>query len=363
VSQPSSCMNEAMPRVAASTIRSFRIDGTVSLSSDDVASILQIPSLTSLELGNSGQLDDTVFASVQTSQRQQQPVAALTTLRLGQCPLNVSNSCVSSIAKLFSQLQSLEICGSSVVTALCISCLTPLQRLTTLSFAGCDGFGDLGLSELGYIASLTSLNIDSCKNVSNKGLKIISERTSSRLRSLSAANIWCNNEGLVHIAKMTELRHLCLSHNIGFDDDGLSHLKALEALTSINLDECTNLTLLSSLVCLLKLPKLQSISMAQCNNATCDCIDELLCRDDPTKLTVLALPHCELTDAAVVALTKSRHIADLDLHDNVHLTDVALACLASMVTLERLNIVGCEGISSAAVADFLVKNKSTFIQV
>jgi beta-lactamase regulating signal transducer with metallopeptidase domain/protocatechuate 3,4-dioxygenase beta subunit/Leucine-rich repeat (LRR) protein len=243
---------------------------------------------------------------------------------------------------------------------------------------------DAGLVSIGKLSSLESLTLHEL-GVTDDGLKHIGELTNLRELSLpgnritSAGLAWLadlknltkldisNNQvtdaGLVHIARLTQLRELNLSYfphetrgPMRITDKGLAELRGLKELRSLNLER-TKVTG-AGLKSLVNFPKLESLMLsdslitdegmdhvAGCPNLQHLSLSYTWMGDDGLaklvalkELRRLSLSSMYVTDAGIATL-KSLPLEHLELRA-IQLTDKALAHIAEIKTLTRLDLDG-----------------------
>lgn len=175
---------------------------------------------------------------------------------------------------------------------------------------------DAGLAELVPCRSLTHLDLAGTK-VSDAGLIHLTTLPRLEVLGLGVYNEGANitNEGLKTIGKLTGLTRLDLS-GTKITGEGLAHLKGLQKLKSLTL-ESTDVAE-TDLAHLEPLKSLESLRLYTKHNTT---------------------------DVAAAYLARLKSLRDLT--DNLYVTDIGVALLASLPHLEKLDLSG-EAVTDAS---------------
>jgi hypothetical protein len=207
-------------------------------------------------------------------------------------------------------------CASSVTSA-----------LTLLDLRGSADLTDRGLLRLRDLAQLEVAKLDSCHGLAGYGLLALA--SSHRLRALSLAN--CR--------RLTDEAVISVSH--------------LSGIRAIALDGCRCLTD-RSMTALADLKELRKLGLSQCDLITDRGLEPLASLD---QLEELSLGWCRLvTDRGIELLTvqpgRASNLTILRLA-RIPITDTGVEHLARLVALEELDLSGCSGVGSAALAKTL----------
>lgn len=130
------------------------------------------------------------------------------------------------------------------------------------------------------------------------------------------------------------------------NDDDLLLLKNLPELKELNLAWCWLLTD-RGLVHLKSLTKLQKLNLTGCYQLTDNVLFYL---KSHTELQELNLTVCQqLTDASLIYLKSHTELQRLNLAGCQLITDAGLACLKFLIKLEQLNLTGCLRLTDAGM--------------
>jgi hypothetical protein len=128
-------------------------------------------------------------------------------------------------------LEVVSLCFCDLVTDDGVAELADLVNLQSLSLDFCSVISDESLSHLHSLDSLASLSIADT-NVTDDGLRMLEGTT---IQTLYAGGTKVTDDGLVHLRKLIQLRHLHLD-NTGVTDAGLKDLGALIYLRGLDLN-------------------------------------------------------------------------------------------------------------------------------
>lgn len=198
------------------------------------------------------------------------------------------------------------------------------------------------LTELKSIKLQFSVPYDERPGLIDDRMPFIGQLTSLEEFDLS---LWSSegfsDEGLSHVAGLTNLRKLDLSSNDWITDDGLKHLANLTKLEAINLNGARIDG--TGLVHLAQLPKLRTLRLA--GTQTTD--EQLVHLQSLRSLSHLDLTYTPVGDRGAEHLGRMRHLTHLDL-TGTRITDAGLEQLSALSRLESL-YVGATQISDAGV--------------
>ena len=164
--------------------------------------------------------------------------------------------------------------------------------------------------DLKHLKNVKHLDLSGCRNITDAGLKHLSENLTN-LQSLNLSHCHhITDEGLKDLAKyLTNLTHLDLSWCIKITDEGLEILTNLIKLQILNLTWCDKITDEA----IKNLPQnLKSLNLSDCRKITDEGLKKL---EKLTKLQNLDLSGCyEITDAGLKHLSeKLTKLQSLDL--------------------------------------------------
>ncbi len=359
---------------SASDLRTLNLVGCKNLTDNGIKLLSSLTKLKNLHLSDCNQVTDAGLKHLAS-------LTQLESLKLIKCR-QLTNEGLKEYLTSLAQLQilhlDLEGCPSlpGEITGEIIKHLTALP-LHTLSFNGCLGrVTDEDLKPLSSLAKLQVLHLESCYGLSGEGLKFI---TALPLKELNLTRCGLSGSNLTHLASLTLLETLDLSHSIGLTDDDLQPLaslaqlrdlrltngsnftdKAIEKLTcctrlhSLNLDGCYRLTDagLKSLTFLTELRTLDlSGALWPYSQLTDTGLKQLA---SLTQLRSLILKHCRLTGSGLEELTS---LIKLDLH-NSHVTNDGLKSLTALTKLQELDLSNC-----SILSDDGLNNLTTLIEL
>lgn len=258
--------------------------------------------------------------------------------------LNVDDDSLVLVAKL-SLLTSLQLNRCTKLTDKGIMHLQPLTQLQVLNLSHCFNLTDKSLEVVGSVTSLNQLYMQQCLNVTDNGLTHLSNLVQLRLLDVS----YCEKltgagfevcQGHRHFAT---LNVSCCSQ---LCDTGLSSIGRLSSLTKLDICHCplvsdTGLAHLSGLTILTALdmahcPRVGDVALAILSNLPA--------------LTTIKLNGClKLSDAGVAQLTKLNGLLTVHLDKCIRLTDTGLAHLAQVTGLTSLRLARCPEITDVGV--------------
>jgi F-box/leucine-rich repeat protein 14 len=189
---------------------------------------------------------------------------------------------------------AVSLCGASLSDEVLAS-LTAFPHLKSLDLCRSDGLTSKRLKVLANLKELESLNISRCPRITG--------------------------HGLYKLAALKNLRTLDVSHCPEIDDCGL------EALADY-------------------FPKLQTLNIAGCKNASANGLRELR---NLKHLEVLIASDCDLTDPAVAEIAALGTLKSLNLAGNNRVTVTGFKPLAGMQNLEVLDVSNMNSVTSGAM--------------
>ncbi len=205
-----------------------------------------------------------------------------------------------------------------------LACVAKLDGLRILKIPGILRCTDEGISKLGNLPNLKTLEIN-CSQLSDHGLKGIGRLEKLRHLDIGAAKV--TNDGLHSLANLQQLRTLKLTECERLSD--MRSLAKLPQLRTLNLTGCTRLTNLPPLS---NLRELQSLSLGSCKELTDDSFEGI---GKLQHLSNLWIPRVSISDAGVKHIAKLKNLKTLSLWGN-KVTDKCIDDLATMTTLREL---------------------------
>jgi len=214
---------------------------------------------------------------------------------------DIDNTCIHLVLKYLTKLNYLNLNSCSQITDSGLKALTKLSDLTHLDLGNCSQITDLGLESIDKFEYLNYLDISGY-------IHLYKDDYTSGIRP----QFYCvTDDSLKHIGRLSNLTHLVLSQITDFSPEGfyeigrLSHLKYLDIsycdITEDYMDMLTNLTELTYL------------------NLSCGLITEL---DFIIRLTNLI--HLDLSNCRKLFICKFHQIATLTKLKVLSLSNVVL---------------------------------------
>ena len=225
-----------------------------------------------------------------------------------------------------------------------LSSLTPNLQGLNLEY---NQITDDGLKHLATLTELRSLSLAYCRRITDRGLQHLAPLT--QLRNLNLR--WCDeitNDGLKHLAPFTDLRNLSLAW-CSITNDGLQHLATLTQLRGLNLAWCKITD--SGLKHLAPFKKLKNLSLAWCSQITNDGLQHLATL---TQLRGLSLARCDtITDDGLQHLEPFKKLENLSLQGCNEINGNRLNHLAPLMQLRRLDLGKCDKITDSAKRELM----------
>ena len=239
-----------------------------------------------------------------------------------------------------------SLCFDRVAAIGSLAKLPSLKKLSKLKFDGCEGAKDADLMVLKDIATLESLYIGSCNNVSAAVLKCIpSLKKLSELAYVDYSKSDVSDESLKVIAQAGKLDSLTLT-SAKATKAGYAELSKLTSLANLALYEAPGLQD-EGLEVIAKLPLLEGFRMAKAAVS-----DDGIKKHLPAmrKLNSLTLQEClKVTDEGLTGVAAVSALHMLELSNMPKITAKGIAKLAGLKELESLTFFDCGGINDSAV--------------
>lgn len=207
-----------------------------------------------------------------------------------------------------------------------LAALLPLRSLSSLHLAGCNGFGDVGLSFLGQMESLKNISLEVYKG-----------------RSTNTEIISCN--GLDKISRLPCLQRFTLKGCESIEDDDLTGLCHSTTLQKLWMERCTRITD-RGMAFLAMICSLNNLSVKHCRSISNQSLEALRALK---KLKSLTIGDCwKVTDAAVRSLNTMTCLKSLTLIRCPLLTIAGIKDMAEMNHIQSFELVGVGGGISGA---------------
>ncbi|GBF94798.1 hypothetical protein Rsub_07970 [Raphidocelis subcapitata] len=251
----------------------------------------------------------------------------------------VTNKGLASIGSMTS-LRSLALHDCNSVTNNGLAHLSGLSRLSSLSLRGCKRITNSGLEALQSNTQLQSLNLHGCRRISDRGLAVLVHLP---LRALSLGLTRVRDEGMAHLAKLTQLTELhCTNEEL--TDEGIAHLSRLTELNTLALRDCCEVSGDALQALLPSLPHLAHLNL--CKNWEFG--DEQLsrCVVHMLGLRSLDLRGTWVTARGMAQLSQLTRLTKLALAPHVELKPEHAAVVAALTQLRSLTL-SCLGYGPA----------------
>lgn len=245
--------------------------------------------------------------------------------------------------------------------------LTDLIRLSLLSFRG-EGLSNKVLKMIGTLVHLQELSLSYCRRCTTRGLRELTKLP--ELTSLELIRTF-DIQSMEPLAQLPKLQNLDLEGWISLTNKGLSHVKRLRALKSLNLEGCGLISISDEGIMHLKeLENLEWLSLSRCkikeglkylsglsrlSYLDISCIRSITNESFkylvPLKnLRYLNLSLCDnITDEALYYLGQIESLTELNVRQCTLITDEGLMHLRNLKNLKKLNIAECEKVTDAGL--------------
>lgn len=219
------------------------------------------------------------------------------------------------------------------------------STLTELDLCGSQQLTDRGLLQLHNLTSLEIAKLDNCYNITGRGLLAFSH--SFRLHTLSMVNCRrLTDEALVNISHLSSsLESLVLEGCRCLTDCSVMAISNMLFLRKLDLSQCDLITS-KSMAYLHRLEFIEELFLGWCRNIKNDGI-KLLCHQPgrSSRLKILRLARCPITDTGVRYLSNLSSLEELDLNGCSYIHSETLGdVLSTLKNLEALDVSYCPGI-------------------
>lgn len=210
--------------------------------------------------------------------------------------------------------------------------ISSLHNLNTLYLGGCENLHDSNLENLSKATNLTALSLTHCGNITDMGISSLASR-------------------------LTNMKTLQINNCPNLTDKAVSALSTLTSLTNLDLSSCSALTDQASLKASTFL-QLTRLRLAHCGSISSDGLRNISSLNKLNTLDISDNPH--ISDTAVHEIAKLSQLGQLGLRAT-SITDVGLAKLRLITTLQLLNVCSCQNISGVGVISLQCSLRSTTI--
>jgi len=197
----------------------------------------------------------------------------LTSLHLNLCNhQRINNEGIKYLPLFPAKLEALSLNQSQLITDQALSHIGKITSLRSLSIYWCAGITDAGMEHVSKLVNLRTLNIGNL-DITSAGLRFISNLSLEELRF----NYNGDNDGLLCLSKMTSLIALDLISCYEVSDTGLKHLLGLQNLRLLDL-YCNPQITEEGVKQLSVLPSLKWLNLEECNLSASDLVGLSKCR-------------------------------------------------------------------------------------
>jgi Leucine Rich repeat len=244
-------------------------------------------------------------------------------------------------------IQSLVTSKDKILDENIINNFSPITVLSShlllLDLRGSQGLTDRGLMQLTNLESLEVAKFDNCHSLVGSGFVALA--SSSRLHSISLAN--CRrliDEAVVNISHLVSLENLNLDGCRCITDHSLAAMSSLYNLRKLDLSQCDLITD-EGLENLEELDLLEELSLGWCRMISDKGLNIVTGQPGRSKLRVIRLARCKITDEGIMCLSRLMSLSALDLNGCSSIGSFTLGTvLEDLKMLEYLDVSFCPGI-------------------
>jgi len=219
--------------------------------------------------------------------------------------------------------------------------LSVTANITLLDLRGSQQVTDKGLLQLNDLRSLEVARFDNCYSIIGKGLLALSN--SHQLHTLSLSNCRClTDEAITNISNLSSIEILSLDGCRCITDISLEGIANLYNLQKLELSQCDLITD-DGIEHLQSLMYLEELSLGWCRMITDTGFERLTSQPNRGEfLLSLSLARCQITDVGIAYLDRLSSLNALDLNGCSHIGSVALGnALQGLKNLETLDVSYC----------------------
>ncbi|CAM0152185.1 unnamed protein product [Urochloa decumbens] len=227
-----------------------------------------------------------------------------------------------------------------------------MRRLHRLSLSRCKALTDMGLGCVAVgCTHLRDLSLKWCLGVTDLGLQLLALKCKN-LTSLDLSYTMITKQSFLAIMKLPKLQVLTLLGCIGIDDDALCSLEkeCSKSLQVLDMSHCQNVTDVGVSSIVKSMPNLLELDLSYC----CPQVTPFMVRSlqKISKLRTLKLEGCKFMADALKAVGSSCvSIRELSLSKCSGVTDTELSfAVLKLKDLQKLDITCCRNITDVSVA-------------
>mmetsp|Transcript_43870 Transcript_43870/g.83776 ORF Transcript_43870/g.83776 Transcript_43870/m.83776 type:complete len:577 (-) Transcript_43870:249-1979(-) len=222
--------------------------------------------------------------------------------------------------------------------------LSKLVELETLELQNCDLITDEGMQELTSLRRIINVHISGSHRLTDKSAYLLA--TLKTLQEVNLCEVRLTNHGMRELSGLPALRTLSVILADLKEVERFQYFAACSSLTCLNLRgnaEVRDATMQS----VARLAGLSKLCLAQCRKIGDGGVSTLA--KHLNSLTSLDLSHCEsITDFSVLAVAEVTSLADLDL-SFTQVTDDALVALTKLPGLTALSLYRCSRVRAEGI--------------
>jgi F-box/leucine-rich repeat protein 2/20 len=226
------------------------------------------------------------------------------------------------------------------------------QNVRSIELPECHVISDRGLTHISKLEKLQNLNLESCEQITNQGIEVIS----SSCRDLQNLNLkYCrsvSDSGILTISQGCRLLKRLNLNYLPITNAALEYLgKGCPHLVELSLKYCRNITDSGVSTLANSCHELKSLTLSYCHQITDVALKHL--GVGCVQLEQLNVKYCrEITDLGLIDLSKGcPELSDLNLNYCESITDEGIYALAKgCQQLKDLKLVYCRKVSDRGIA-------------
>jgi len=322
-----------------SSLISLSICGSEMVTDRGVQILARLPTLRMLDLSRCTHISSISLVALAAT-------VALTTLDLSFCS-NITDAGVQVIAAALPELHTLILAHCLAISNVGVEALARVSTLRVLSIRGCSCVTDEGLKALSEHHLICTLNLGFCYLVTDQGVKFIVKGLPGLMDlSVHACNM-VTDGSLMAVAELSAMRSLDISSCTQVSDKGIKAVVGcLPLLHTLHLKDCPKLTD-SGVQAVTCLPNLKFLDCSGCYQITDQALEAIA---EMSNLQTLRLSHCpKVTDEGVAALAALPALHNLNLSSNRGVSDKGVKALVGLRSLRYLHLSLCPRITDEGV--------------
>lgn len=225
-----------------------------------------------------------------------------------------------------------------------IDTLISINSLVSIALFECDKITDNALESLSKRKKVKDLVLWNCPQITDKTLHYLNQIPT--LSTLSLIDSQITDEGIEKFPHIRNLTKLDLSRCSQLTDKTLHVLYGCCQITSLSLRDNLNFTS-GGLSGLKRLKTIQSLNLSNCPGVNQSLLVDLATIEN---LRELILCGCSITDSCLQTLRQCKQLKKLKLADCLEIHDSGVMYIADMENLEFIDLRRCTGITKLGLA-------------